>query len=215
MCGVEHRKKLVRYKIEQVILMKIIGITGGIGAGKSTVCKEFSSYGAEIIDADEISRNVTRKNGEAYEETVKCFGNEILDCNGEIKRKELAKIVFSDKEELKKLNLITHKHIFRKINEKIENSKSDMIVLDVPLLFSDDFPIKCDLTVAVISDAEERIRRVKLRDGEKEEAIRARMANQLSDSVLLEKADLFIENNSVEEMKKQVKKIIGTVRDKN
>ena len=121
--------------------MKIIGITGGIGAGKSTVCEEFKKYGACIIDADKISHQVTAKNGSAYAEIVENFGTDVLKSDGEIDREKLAGIVFSDQNELEKLNYITHKHIFEKMREEIASSDSELIILDVPLLFSADFEL--------------------------------------------------------------------------
>ena len=92
--------------------MRIIGVTGGIGAGKSTVSKMFSQLGADIVDADEIARAVTKKEGRAFSEIISFFGKEILSESGEIDRKKLAGIVFSDKEKLVALNEITHKYVF-------------------------------------------------------------------------------------------------------
>ena len=92
--------------------MKIIGVTGGIGSGKSTVSGMFRQFGAEVIDADEISRNVAKKTGSAFCEIVENFGEEILLENGEIDRKRLGQIVFSDKNRLQVLNEIIHKYVF-------------------------------------------------------------------------------------------------------
>ena len=98
--------------------MKIIGITGGIGSGKTTVGKMFESFGAEVIDADEISREVTKKDGAAYAEIVSFFGDEILLADKELNRKAISDIVFKDKKSLEMLNKITHKHIFLKMEEQ-------------------------------------------------------------------------------------------------
>ena len=89
----------------------IIGVTGGIGAGKSTVSKEFEKLGAFVIDADEISRKQSKKGEECYFEIVETFGRKILLETGEINRKFLAKIVFSDEKQLEILNKITHKFV--------------------------------------------------------------------------------------------------------
>lgn len=191
--------------------MKIIGITGGIGSGKTTVSGMFSSFGAEIIDADEISRNITKKNGAAYPEIVDTFGNAILRSDKEIDRKALAKIVFSDIKSLELLNKITHKYVFEEMKKRIEKSDASVVVLDVPLLFSSDFPFKCDLTVGVICDREERVKRVQKRDGISREEILKRIENQISDDILKNKADVIIANNSIDATLKQVKSLLKRI----
>lgn len=192
--------------------MKIIGITGGIGAGKSTVCNEFKKCGAKVIDADEISRKVTAKDGEAYSDIIEKFGTEILLESGQINRKALAKIVFSDKTKLSVLNSITHKYIFKKIKEEIDSSTEEIVVLDVPLLFSSDFPIECDIKIAVLADRDERIKRVKKRDGLNEEEIVARMNNQLSNDEYKRLADICIINKDFDDTQKQIQNILTSVR---
>ena len=100
--------------------MIIVGLTGVIGSGKSTVSHILSELGAYTIDADEISRTVLDKDTPAYFETVEHFGRKILSCDGTINRKELAKIVFNNKAELEVLNRITHKYIFIKMQNMID-----------------------------------------------------------------------------------------------
>ena len=192
--------------------MKIIGITGGIGAGKSTVCEEFKKYGACIIDADKISHQVTAKNGSAYAEIVENFGTDVLKSDGEIDRKKLAGIVFSDQNELEKLNYITHKHIFEKMREEITSSDRELIILDVPLLFSADFDIKCDYKIAVVANLQERIKRVMFRDGISRDDVLKRIDAQLSDEEMREKADMCIENDSFENMRNQVSLIVDKIK---
>ncbi len=160
--------------------MKIIGITGGSGAGKSVLCAEMKKCGATIVDSDKIARDVTQKNGEAYAEIVEHFGREILDENLEINRKALGKIVFGNKEKLELLNDITHKHIFERMNEEIRGSEAEIVALDVPLLFQADFPIHCDLTVAVTAPEQLRIERIIQRDGIDIETAKMRISNQMS-----------------------------------
>ena len=191
--------------------MKIIGVTGGIGSGKTTVCSMFASFGAEIVDADEIARAVTKSSGAAYSEIIDAFGEEILLPDGEINRKALGKIVFQDKKSLKLLNKITHKYVFEEIKRRIETSLAKVIVLDVPLLFSSDFPFECDLTVGVILDKEERIKRVEKRDGLAREEILKRIENQISDEDLRDRADVIIENNSYDAAKFEVENILKRI----
>lgn len=178
--------------------MKIIGITGGSGAGKSTVCAELKKRGALIIDADKISREVSARGGAAFDEIVGAFGEEILS-GGEIDRKRLGGIVFADREKLDTLNKITHKHIFAEMKRQLSGCRAAVAVLDVPLLFQDDFPIKCDLTVAVTAPHDVRIERIMRRDGIDRGAAEARLKNQISDAQYAEFADMCFENNGTEE----------------
>lgn len=193
--------------------MKIIGITGGIGAGKTTVCSMFKELGAEACDADEIVREKEKKGGAAYNEIRECFGTEIISENGELNRKKLAGIVFSDKEKLEKLNSIVHKYVFEEIREKIKSCSSDVLCLDVPLLFSSEFPIKCDYTVGVIAEREERIKRVEKRSGMSRNEIIKRIDNQISDDELLKRADFIVENTDMKKAFSAVENIMKTVRN--
>lgn len=179
--------------------MKILGITGGIGSGKSTVAKLFENLGAYLIDADAIARDVMKKDGEAYCEVVANFGPEILTENNEIDRKKLASIVFSDKDKLSNLNRVTHKYIYKQIKALILSSNAKLVCLDVPLLFTAEFPIECDKTLVVIADHDKRITRVSKRSGLTAQEIIDRMRNQMSDKEMCERADYCIDNSGVPE----------------
>lgn len=188
--------------------MKIIGITGGTGSGKSVLSAELKRLGAEVIDADQIAREVAKKGGAAFEEIVRNFGTEILDEQGEINRKALGGIVFANPEKLELLESITHKHIFEKMRKEVQTSCKDTIVLDVPLLFQCDFPIKCDMTVAVIADDAVRIKRIMDRDNISEPAARARMKNQLTNEEYKKLADVCFKNEGdIETIKKFANKL--------
>lgn len=175
--------------------MKIIGISGGTGAGKSTVCAELKKRGACIIDADEISRQVSKRGGAAFGEIIESFGTEIMNASGEIDRKALGRIVFNDSEKLALLNSITHKHIFAEMQKRLNECAAEVAVLDVPLLFQEGFPIRCDLTVAVVAEPGVRLRRIMARDGIDYDAASARMKNQLSNEEYACLADICVENN--------------------
>lgn len=188
--------------------MRIIGITGGTGAGKSTVCEELKNNGATIVDCDRIAHSVVEKGKPALAEIVAFFGNDILSADGNLDRKKMSGIVFSDKEKLVTLNKITHKYIFEEMLKEISEACTEMVVLDVPLLFQCDFPFECDLTVAVVADKEERIYRIMRRDGISREAAQKRMSNQLTDDEYRSKADFyFVNDGDPEKIKEFVKKI--------
>jgi len=179
--------------------MKIIGVTGGTGSGKSTLCALLGELGATVIDADKLSKKVSQKGGAAYEEIVREFGTGILDANGEIARKALGDIVFNDSEKLELLEKITHKHIFREMETAIKASTASVVVLDVPLLFQCNFPFNCDLTIATVADEKTRINRIMMRDGLSETQAKDRIRNQLSDAEYRKFADVVYENNGKQE----------------
>ncbi len=194
--------------------MKIIGVTGGTGAGKSAVCAELKKCGATVIDADLIAKQVVLSGEPAFDEIVLAFGEEILAEDGQLNRKKLADIVFSDKEKLKLLNEITHKFVFAEMNKRLEEAKSEIVVLDVPLLFQCGFPIKCHLTVSVLADREERIARVMERDKISREAVLARMSGQLSDDEYRRLADVcFVNNGDVAELQRFAKGLCEMVKN--
>ena len=166
-------------------IMKVLGITGGIGAGKSCVTSIFADLGAEIVDADKIARDILEPEREGYFKVICAFGKEILNTDDTINRKALADIVFNSKENLLKLNNITHPLVYEEMRNIIKDTDKELVCLDVPLLFSCDFPIRCDKTLAVVSPIEERINRVMHRDGMTREMVIMRMNNQLPDYVLI------------------------------
>ena len=178
--------------------MIILGITGGIGAGKSTVTEIFSKLGADVVDADIIAREIMNKGQDAYNEVIDEFGEEILDSDGNIARKKLASIVFGDKNKLEILNKITHGYIFAEMNKQINSSRAELVCLDVPLLFSSDFPIKYHKALVVTADDETRINRVMKRDNCTIEQVKERISKQMKQEDMIKLADYVIENNDKE-----------------
>lgn len=175
--------------------MKILGITGGIGSGKSTVTRLFADLGAETADADVIAKQVTEPYGAAYKQIIMRFGNEILNPDKTINRKILAETVFANKDKLEILNNITHRCVTEKLKDIVSKSHAKLVCLDVPLLFTCKYPIYCDKTLAVIADTDVRIDRVMKRSGLSEKEIISRMKNQLSNEEFKTKADFCIVNN--------------------
>jgi len=178
--------------------MKIIGLTGGSGAGKSEVCKAFLSFGVKSIDTDKISREVTGK-GECLRELVENFSSIILNDNGELDRKKLAEIAFSSKENHELLNKITHKHILeecKRILLDIEKNGAESVIIDAPMLFESGFDKNCDVIISVTADLEKRIERIIKRDNITPEQAELRIKNQKSDEFFIKNSDYVIDNNS-------------------
>lgn len=188
----------------------IIGLTGGIVSGKTTVTRIFKELGAEIIDADVIARDVVCPGKKAWRKLVEHFGVEILKENQEINRKKLGNIVFSDNNKLKLLNQITHPEIIKVIKKQLEqisnnSSKNTICIVDVPLLFETGFENMMDKTIVVYLNPEKQINRLIKRDGlTREDAIK-RIQSQMPIDEKVKMADYIIDNNkNMEYTKKQV-----------
>lgn len=180
--------------------MKIIGLTGNSGSGKSTVSEILKKYSCYIIDADKIAHNVMKPKNCAYIDIVDVFGKEILLDNEAIDRKKLGEIVFNDKNSLKKLNEITHKHILKSIQDKINIINSSpqeykCIIIDAPLLIESGLYKNTDEVWIVYADTKKRIERIKKRDSIDENKIIQRFNNQIDFENLKKYADIVIENN--------------------
>ena len=179
--------------------MKIIGLTGGSGAGKGEVCKAFLPNGIDSIDTDKISRDVTRKGTECLRELTENFSGVILTAYGELDRAKLAEIAFSSRKNLEALNSITHKHILKECaNWLLSMVKADRqaVIIDAPLLFESGFDKNCDIIIVVIAELEKRLQRIVKRDNITPEQAEIRVKHQKNDGFLIENADYVIYNNS-------------------
>lgn len=190
----------------------IIGITGGTGVGKSTVCDILKNdYDALIIDADDIAHKIIKKGENAYTKIVEYFGQEILDCNLNIDRKRLGHIVFKNKKKLLELEMITHKYIILDIIKMIEQgikSNAKYIAIDAPLLVETNLHKKVDTIWLVDAPIDIRIRRLKNRDSASKEDILKRIDIQSKFSKLEPYADFIIQNDGKNSLEDNIKKII-------
>ncbi|MBL1056716.1 dephospho-CoA kinase [Ligilactobacillus agilis] len=188
----------------------ILGLTGGIASGKSTVSAYLAQNGALIIDADLIARQVVAKRSSGLKQIVAKFGGEILTASGELDRKKLGKLVFSNKELLKALTDITGPLIRAEILREIEAAKKaqvKLVVLDIPLLFETGYQTLCDKVMVVTIPSKLQLERVMKRDNLSAAEARKRIANQLPASKRNELADVLIDNSkSVAETYQQVLK---------
>lgn len=185
-----------------------LGLSGGIGSGKSTVSKVLSNLGAVVIDADVIAREVLLQGTSGYASAITEFGLGILDDEGNIDRKSLAKLVFDNPTKLEKLEAIVHPAVISRVAE-IRNSlpESAVVVYDTPLMFEKQLQDQFDKVLMVVSDKELRRTRLVERGLELGD-IEARMANQASDEQRISIADFVIENNgSHEQLQEQVAKV--------
>ncbi len=183
----------------------VIGITGPSGAGKSTITEYLSAeYGYFVIDADKIAREITAKGSPALDEISDEFGNLYITNDGQLDRKSLAKLVFSDKEKLDKLNKITHKYIIQKIKFLAANNKNSII--DAPLLFETGLDLICDKIILVMCDFQKRVERIMKRDLLTIEEAEKRINSQNNYSEYASKCHLVV-NNDEEDIRKQLAEV--------
>ncbi len=174
----------------------VLGITGSMGGGKSTVTKIFETLGAFRISADEIAKQFTAIDSPVKEELTKLLGNKILDENENIDRKRIAGIVFSDKNAIAKLNGLLHPLIRQKTISIIQSVEAGKIIAwEVPLLFETGGEKLCDATLTVFASYEDSWNRVKKRDEITEVEFQSRLANQMDIKKKLEASDFKIIND--------------------
>lgn len=191
----------------------IVGLTGGIASGKSTVSSLFKEFGIKIVDADLTAKKISER-AEVIDEVVKVFGREILSDEGNIDRAKLKEIVFSDKNKLSQLNGIIHPKVreeFKKIKENA--SKNDIIIFDVPLLFETGMDKICDTVVLVYVNRELQIKRMLERDGISRELAEKIIDAQMSLEEKINKSEIHIENNgTLDELREKVKDVYKVLK---
>jgi dephospho-CoA kinase len=195
----------------------IVGLTGSVGTGKSTVTNFFRELGAYIIDWDELARKVIRPYLKAWKEIVEYFGKDVLNEDLTINRQKLADIVFPDRKKVAKLNQIVHPEVFKedeRITNEIKRIDPDaLIIKDVPLLFELTRPIYVDKIVVVSASEQTQLRRLEEKGMSRKDAQR-RIKSQLPLEKKIKSADFVINNDGpIEETKRQVKEIYSLLRE--
>jgi len=197
--------------------MKVIGITGNIASGKSTVARMFEALGARIIDADEIARIVVEPGAPAWEEIVSEFGRDILEPDGAINRKRLADIVFGDEAKRKRLNDITHPRIRERISDLLreyEKEGAPVVMVEATLIVEmGGLKSLIDGLIVVTADEETQIERLIRDKGYKREEAVSRLRAQMPAREKMMHGDYIIDNSgSLEDTRAQVKAVWGEIR---
>ena len=194
--------------------MLIIGLTGGLGTGKSTVAKIFAGYGAKVIDADEIVHTLMRPHTRTFKKIVERFGPDIL-INGLIDRRKLAGVVFQDFRKLSELTAIVHPEALRQVKRMISSFKKKnvrAVVIDAPLLIEAGWDRTVDVLVVVKANRALQFKRIQKRMHLTRSQIQRRIAMQMSMREKIRKADFVVDNRgSLEQTRKQVKEIINVI----
>lgn len=178
--------------------MKIIGITGSSGSGKSTVCKILEqNYKVKIIDADKVVRRLSKKGSEYLKDIVNKFGQEILDEQGELDRYKLSELIYNDEKKRELLNESTFNYVVKEIKREVEEEKEiNTIIIDAPLLFESKLNEICDIVIGVISEKKLQIERIMVRDLITFEQAEKRLEAQQTNEFYIQNCDVIIQNNN-------------------
>ena len=196
--------------------MLVIGLTGNIGCGKSSLSQIFAQQNIKIIDADIIAREIYNDE-KLLSEIYKVFGSNINN-DGSLNRKALGRIVFNDDEKLIQLNKMTHPLIRQRVSDKIDeykNQNKEMVILDAALLVESDYLNFIDKLLVVICNEDIQIERIKQRDNcSKEEAL-SRIKSQMSQAEKVKYADYIIDNSgTIEELRKKAFAFMDYIKEK-
>ena len=183
----------------------ILGVTGSFGSGKSTVSAIMKSWGAAVVDADEIARECLKPKTPTYKRIIGCFGKGILRDNAQINRAKLALCVFSNRVLLNKLNAIVHPRVIRVIKKKIKSANKSVVIIDAPLLIEAGLEKLVDKLIVVTILRNKQIKRLQKRDGLSGSLILKRIKSQLPQKEKERLADFVIDNSgTVKQTEKQV-----------
>ena len=177
--------------------MKVLGLTGGIGSGKSMVTSMFAQLGADVIDADRLAREVVEPGQPALAEIATEFGRDILMPDGRLDRGKLARIIFADPVARGRLNAITHPRIQERMAAEMaaRESRQGVLIVDIPLLYENDRTGTVESVIVVWVDPKTQLRRLVERDGLTEEEARQRIAAQMPLDEKRARADVVVDNS--------------------
>lgn len=196
--------------------MKVIGLTGGMGSGKTTVANFFKELGIPVYIADEAAKSLMNTSAEVKSQIIGLLGEKAYP-DGVLDRKYVADKVFNSAEKLEKLNSIVHPAVATDFENWKNSQNSPYVIYEAAILFEKGGDKKCDAVILVTAPYEERIKRIKSRDKSSEEDIQARMKHQWSDSKKRKLADFEIKNLNLQKTREQVRKLheIILIADKN
>ena len=193
-----------------------VGLTGGLGSGKSTASKFFNSLGAYVLDADSTAKNLIESSNEVKNELIKEFGTDIMDANSNVDKKKLARVAFQDEFHQLALNSIIHPHVFKKIDstfEKIQQqNKHNCFVVDAALIYESGADTHMDYVIVITSLLRYRTERVMSRNNITRDDFLKRVSLQWPDEDKEHMADYIIQNNSdLNNLERESKKIFDSI----
>ena len=186
--------------------MRIVGLTGGIGSGKSTVLNEFKNLGIKTYSADKVAKKLINSDKVLVKSIKNLFGDNIY-INNIIDSEKLSKIVFKNPNKLESLNSIIHPAVAKDFESFIKANNGDYIVKEVAIIFETNTEDNYDKIILIRAPLEKRIKRVILRDNTTREDVIRRVNNQINDSTIIDNCDYIIDNNNLKNLKEKVLKI--------
>lgn len=186
--------------------MIVVGLTGGIGSGKSTVAKLFLQLGIPVYNSDDVAKELMNNSNSLQSKIIGLLGKDAI-LGGQINRSFIAEKVFGNKKMLEHLNAIVHPEVKNHFSKWLKNQNSKYIIKESALIFENNMQNQFDFIIVVLSDTTERIKRIKERDGRSLNQIKAIIEKQTSDDVRCAHADYIIHNQTIEELKAQVENI--------
>ncbi|MGB5244221.1 MAG: dephospho-CoA kinase [Lutimonas sp.] len=186
--------------------MKIVGLTGGIGSGKSTVAKMFQDLGVPIYNSDFEAKRIMRDSLEIKNGLIDLFGEQVFD-KGELNRRYLASLVFNNPPLLAQLNELVHPAVANDFGKWISRQNAEIVMQESALIFENGKEDKFDAVILVTAPKEMRIERLKKRDHSSSQEIDSRMKNQLDDKEKISRADYVIENIDILETERKVNEV--------
>ncbi len=191
----------------------IVGITGGIACGKSNVCQNIRDLGYTVLDCDKISYELSLKGNIVYKEIIEAFGSDYLLSDGQIDRRKLGKLIFSNEESRILLNSISHPHIKNELLRQINSLSDKLVFIEVPLLFESGFNELCNCVICIYLERELQIKRLMERDLIDREYAITKISSQMDLERKKLLADYIIDTKgSFDDTKKQVEKIIKEIK---
>lgn len=190
--------------------MKIIGLTGGIGSGKSTVLQLFSNLGAIVYVADVEAKKLMNTNKELIKQLIALFGSKAY-INNELNRKYISSIVFKDKNKLEELNKLVHPKVQEHFAEFVKKCKTNFVIYESAILFESGSSKMCDLIITVIANFEDKMNRIMKRDGVSKQQVLDRMKNQFEDDFKMKKSNFIIRNHKLKNTTIQVSTIYDLI----
>lgn len=195
--------------------MLLVGLTGGLGAGKSTVGRMLSDRGAVLVDADQLARRALDPGTAAYKQVCDLFGDQVVTTSGQLDREAIAAAVFDEPERRRTLESIVHPEVYRMLADIVEDRRDteDIIVFDAPLIVETGFHDACDVVVVVTAPEETRVGRAARDRGMTVDAARARIRAQLGDADREAVADVVIRNDgTLADLERQVDELWEKLR---
>lgn len=189
-----------------------VGLTGGIGSGKSTICRLFKILGVPVFEADWVAKKLLNNNEKVKSEIIRLFGDGVYTAKGTVDRKKLAGIIFNDEIQLRKVNEIVHPKVREEYKKWLKKQDSAYVIHEAAILFESGFYKMMDFSIMVAAPEKQRIEWVMKRDGVTEKQVSERMARQWPDEKKQKLADVVLHNNNKDLIIPEIMKLDNSLR---